>query len=49
MMDANSTMEDDRFLEEFVQECSLYDLHCNDPAPSTFIGSADRRIDYIFG
>ena len=49
MMDANSTIDDDRSFNEFVQECSLHDLHDTDPAPSTFIGAADRRIDYIFG
>ena len=49
MMDANSTREDDRSFNEFVQECSLHDLYDTDPAPSTFIGAADRRIDYIFG
>ena len=49
MMDANSTIEDDRTVDEFVQECSLHDLHDTDPTPSTIIGAADRRIDYIFG
>jgi hypothetical protein len=27
----------------------LIDLHRNNPAPSTYIGAEDRRIDYIFG
>ena len=49
MLDANATLESDRTLDDFVQECSLYDLHESDPAPSTYVGADSRRIDYIFG
>lgn len=49
MMDANATMESDQRLASFIQLWSLYDLHANNPATSTYIGAAARRIDYIFG
>ena len=49
MMDANSTLQDDTSLKSFIQTCNLHDLHAVDPAPSTYMGSAHRRIDYIFG
>ena len=48
MLDANSTIED-RDLSEFIMPCGLHDLHYRDPSPSTYIGSSDRRIDFIFG
>ena len=48
MLDANSTM-DDPHLQDFIATCGLSDLHSLDPAPSTYIGSANRRIDFIFG
>jgi hypothetical protein len=34
---------------DFIESCGLNDLHSEDPAPSTYIGSADRRIDFILG
>ena len=49
MLDANSCLKSDRHFAEFVQLCGLHDLHLSDPAPSTFIGAADRRIDFMFG
>ena len=49
MLDANSTLEGDQSLKDFVNICSLNDLHESDPAPSTYIGAPARRIDYIFG
>ena len=49
MLDANSTIESDTQFQEFISACDFSDLHATDPAKSTFIGSADRRIDYIFG
>jgi hypothetical protein len=48
MLDANSCIKSDRHFAEFAQSCGLYDLHSSDPAPSTYIGSADRRIDFMF-
>ena len=48
MLDANSTLDDDIF-QIFLAACGLHDLHYTDPAPSTYIGSANRRIDFIFG
>jgi hypothetical protein len=48
MLDANSTLDDVSF-QDFLSLCGLNDLHSNDPAPSTFIGAAHRRIDFIFG
>jgi hypothetical protein len=49
MLDANSTIDGDQSLSDFVNICSLQDLHESDPAPSTYIGAPARRIDYIFG
>ena len=46
-MDANSTIIDNKSLKAFIAETGLYDLHS--PAPTTYIGSASRRIDYMFG
>jgi hypothetical protein len=48
MLDANSTL-DDPSLQDFLSLCGLHDLHYKDPAPSTFIGASNRRIDFIFG
>jgi hypothetical protein len=48
MLDANSTL-DDTHLQDFAAKCGLHDLHHSDPAPSTYIGSTNRRIDFIFG
>jgi hypothetical protein len=48
MLDANSTIND-RALSDFSSTCGLNDLHSLDPAPSTYIGAAGRRIDFIFG
>jgi hypothetical protein len=49
MLDANSTLLDDAELRLLQQTCDLHDLHIRDPAPSTFLGAATRRIDYMFG
>ena len=38
-----------RILLTFFQKTGLHDLHSVDPAPSTYIGSANRRIDFILG
>jgi hypothetical protein len=48
MLDANSTLDDGNF-QLFIAACGLHDLHSTDPAPSTYIGSSNRRIDFIFG
>ena len=48
MLDANSTL-DDAQLSDMVTNCQLHDLHRNSPAPSTYMGAPNRRIDYIFG
>ena len=47
MLDANSTIQDCD-LSLFVDSCGFHDVHSLDPAPSTYIGAADRRIDFIF-
>ena len=49
MLDANSTLSSDNHFSDFIDSCGLHDLHSNDPAPSTYIGSVDRRIDFILG
>lgn len=49
MFDANGVITSDTKLCEMVERLNLHDLHQNDPAPSTYIGSNNRRIDYMFG
>jgi hypothetical protein len=49
MLDANAVMESDKKLEDLMQSCRLEDMHLQTPAPSTYLGSQDRRIDYVFG
>ncbi|KAI2498581.1 hypothetical protein MHU86_15925 [Fragilaria crotonensis] len=49
MMDANSTIDTDYRFQSFIESWQLYDLHEDDPAPSTYIGAESRRIDFIFG
>ena len=49
MLDANATLTSDNHFLEFIDTCGLHDLHSADPAPSTYIGSVDRRIDFMFG
>ena len=48
ILDANSTL-DENDLADFVAACGLNDLHLSDSPTSTYIGAADRRIDFIFG
>ena len=49
MLDANSTESSDSHFRDFISACDFSDLHSKDPAHSTFIGSANRRIDFILG
>ena len=49
MLDANSVLSNESQFRETMERLHLTDLHQHDPAPSTYIGAADRRIDYIFG
>jgi len=49
MLDANEVLRPTGKFAEFLERLDLHDVHHNDPAPSTFIGSTNRRIDYIFG
>jgi hypothetical protein len=42
-------MSSDPHITDFTESCSLTDFHDSDPAPSTFIGAPDRRIDFILG
>ena len=49
MLDANSTLDSDRALMDFMDSNDLHDLHQSAPAPSTYIGAQQRRIDFILG
>jgi hypothetical protein len=49
MLDANGTLSNDINLSKMAERLQLHDLHSQDPAPSTYIASSDRRIDYMFG
>ncbi|KAI2503171.1 hypothetical protein MHU86_11274 [Fragilaria crotonensis] len=48
-MDVNSTLQSDTHFADFLDHCTLFDLHANDPAESTYIGAESRRIDFILG
>ena len=49
MLDANATIDSDPAFADFIESCMLSDFHAEDPAPSTFIGAPNRRIDFILG
>ena len=49
MLDANATMHSDTHFVDFLDHCTLFDLHATDPAESTYIGAEARRIDFILG
>ena len=49
MLDANSDLESDSQMQDFLHSHDLSDVHKATPAPSTYIGASERRIDYIFG
>ena len=49
MLDANEVLENGGAFADWVARLDLHDIHHHHPAPSTYIGSSDRRIDYIFG
>ena len=49
MLDANGTIEDDSQLRNMIEISGLQDLHSHDPAPSTYIGAKNRRIDFMLG
>lgn len=49
MLNSNGQLSDDIDLQVFVQQCDLKDLHDHFPSPLTYIGSSNRRIDYILG
>jgi hypothetical protein len=49
MLDSNGRLEDDKDLYAFQAENDLRDLHLNEPAPSTYIGSDTSCIDHMFG
>ena len=48
MLDANGVINQDGQLREMVERLQVYDLQISDPAPSTYIGSPNRRIDDMF-
>lgn len=49
MLDANSDLSTDYSFSEFLSSSDLHDLHQSNSPPSTYIGSAHRRIDYMLG
>jgi hypothetical protein len=49
MLDANDTLETDTGIQSLLTRCNLNDIHRHQPATSTYIGSANRRIDFVFG
>jgi hypothetical protein len=48
-LDANSIVANDAQFRQLIDTCDLQDLHQHTGAPSTYIGSEHRRIDYMFG
>lgn len=49
MMDANDVLGKSGDFAEWLSRLDLHDLHKQSPSPSTYIGSNNRRIDYMFG
>ncbi len=49
MLDANSTVKGDLPFVSMLCACGLDDLHALNPAPSTYMGARERRIDFMFG
>ena len=49
MLDANEVLEPGSKFDDFVQSLEIHDLQEADPANSTFIGTDNRRIDYMLG
>jgi hypothetical protein len=49
MLDSNAQLQDDGDLQSLLSACDLHDLHQASPSPSTYLGSATRRIDHMFG
>ena len=47
LVDANSTLDSDQHFLDMINALDLIDLHQSAPAPSTYIGTSNRRIDYI--
>jgi hypothetical protein len=46
MMDANDVLSEKGEFAEWISALDLHDIHRQSPAPSTYIGSTSRRIDY---
>ena len=50
MLDANATLDSDsKPFAQMLSECDLHDLHSSTPAPSTYMGAPNCRINFIFG
>ena len=49
MLDSNDSLDDDKDLQTLLSDCELNNLHHRSPAPSTYIGAHNRRIDHILG
>ena len=49
MLDANSTIKGNLPFASMLSACGLHDLHALNPAPSTYMGARERRIDFMFG
>jgi hypothetical protein len=49
MLDANDILSTNGSLAKWVGRLDLHDVHSSHPAPSTYLGSKTRRIDYMFG
>jgi hypothetical protein len=47
MFDANEVLQSSGDFAGFLGRLDLYDIHHHNFAPSTYIGSSNRRIDYI--
>ena len=48
MLDANETLRNENDLGKWKARLDLQDVHQTCPAPSTYIGSTSRRIDFMF-
>ncbi len=48
LLDANSDFNDRQF-QDMISSLDLHNLHHSNPASLSYIGSANRRIDYMIG
>ena len=49
MLDSNGSLDNDSDLKTLLTDSDLLDLHQQAPAPSTYTGKNNRRVDHMLG